>query len=59
MNHQPEEIIMTEPEPYATLERVTLATDGGMGGRGTTRIVYLTPEKRAELWAWALDNRTL
>ncbi|MEO3869376.1 hypothetical protein ABGB18_11140 [Nonomuraea sp. B12E4] len=47
----------TEPTPVDALERVTICTDGGVGGRGSTTVVYLTSKDARELAEAALDRR--
>jgi hypothetical protein len=39
------------------LERVTIVTDGGVGGRGSTVVVYLTPKDSKELREAAMERR--
>lgn len=39
------------------LHRVTICTDGGVGGRGSTTVVYLTPDDARELIKVAMDKR--
>lgn len=41
------------------LERVTIATDGGVGGRGQTAVGYLLPEDAAVIVAELLKRRKL
>ncbi len=46
-------------DPYDRLERVTIASDGGKGGRGSTNVHYLTPEDAAWLREEAMKRRIL
>lgn len=39
------------------LHRVTLCTDGGIGGRGSTTVAYLTPQAAAEVTDLILAKR--
>lgn len=39
------------------LERVTISTDGGVGGRGRTTVVYLTHEEAERLLDEAMARR--
>ena len=42
-----------------TLERVTVTTDGGVGKRGRSIVVYMTPEDAAEFIEDARRRRRL